>query len=140
MKQFAEEKLQQSGEQTATRREHAAYFLALAEKAAPMLTRPEQAVWLEQLEQDHDNFRAAPHCARVAGAQCGAARAVQLLGAAQALRENIRAPLSPMDQRKHDSTISNLCGEMDQAAFASVWSAGRAMTLEQVVAYALEGV
>ena len=75
-----------------------------------------------------------------AGGVGGGARAVQLLGAAQALRENIRAPLSPMDQRKHDSTISNLCGEMDQAAFASVWSAGRAMTLEQVVAYALEGV
>ena len=36
-----------------------AIFLTFTEKALPQLSGPEQGEWLEQLEQDHDNFRAA---------------------------------------------------------------------------------
>src|SRR5262249_16275909 len=38
---------------------HAAYFLALAEEAAPGLQGAEQASWMAQLECERDNLRAA---------------------------------------------------------------------------------
>lgn len=41
------------------RQRHAEYFLELAERAAPELIRPDQAVWLQRLDAEHDNFRAA---------------------------------------------------------------------------------
>ena len=57
--EFAQEKLEESGEAEAMKRAHAEYFLALAEEAEPMLWGPEDAAWLDRLEQEHDNMRAA---------------------------------------------------------------------------------
>ncbi len=42
-----------------TRQAHAAYYLRLAEEAAPHLRGSEQARWLALLEQEHENLRAA---------------------------------------------------------------------------------
>jgi predicted ATPase/class 3 adenylate cyclase len=61
--EFANAKLEGSGEAEAVRRVHAEYFLALAEEAEPMLWGAEDAAWLERLEQEHDNMRAALHWA-----------------------------------------------------------------------------
>jgi predicted ATPase/DNA-binding XRE family transcriptional regulator len=41
------------------KRRHAAYFLQLAEKAEPELKKPGQLAWLDLLEVEHDNVRAA---------------------------------------------------------------------------------
>jgi predicted ATPase/class 3 adenylate cyclase/Tfp pilus assembly protein PilF len=57
--EFAREKLEQSGEAEEIKRVHAEYFLTLAEEAYPELKGANQLEWLERLEAEHDNMRAA---------------------------------------------------------------------------------
>jgi predicted ATPase/class 3 adenylate cyclase len=57
--EFAREKLRQSAEAEEIKRVHAEYFLNLAEEADPELRGPDQLQWLERLEAEHDNMRAA---------------------------------------------------------------------------------
>jgi tetratricopeptide (TPR) repeat protein len=59
VRQYAGEKLGQGGETVATQARHAEYFQALAETAEPHLFRAEQLEWLDQLEVEHNNLRAA---------------------------------------------------------------------------------
>jgi tetratricopeptide (TPR) repeat protein len=59
IREYAREKLQQSGEAEELGRVHAEYFLALAEEAEPELGGPQDKEWLERLEAEHDNLRAA---------------------------------------------------------------------------------
>jgi hypothetical protein len=60
--------LERLGAAEALRARHAAYFLDVAERAAPELLVGEQETWLERLDRDRDNFRAALEWARSAGA------------------------------------------------------------------------
>jgi predicted ATPase/class 3 adenylate cyclase len=55
--ELARERLEASPEADEIGCRHAAYFLALAEKAEPLLKGAEQAEWLQRLEGDHDNLR-----------------------------------------------------------------------------------
>ena len=57
--EFAREKLQGSAEAEQIKRAHAQYFLTLAEEAHPELLGANQLQWLEKLEAEHDNMRAA---------------------------------------------------------------------------------
>lgn len=59
IRDYAEERLMQSGTASATRQAHAAYFLTLAVKAKAELTGPDQAIWIERLIQEYPNLRAA---------------------------------------------------------------------------------
>jgi predicted ATPase/DNA-binding CsgD family transcriptional regulator len=59
VKQYAREKLEEAGEGGTVGRRHAEFFLALAERARPELRGPEDRKWLERLEREHDNMRAA---------------------------------------------------------------------------------
>ena len=59
VRQYAQEVLKESGEAEETRRRHAAFFLALAERAEPELRGPNQVEWLKSLETENGNLRAA---------------------------------------------------------------------------------
>ncbi|HMF78493.1 MAG TPA: winged helix-turn-helix domain-containing protein, partial [Bryobacteraceae bacterium] len=59
MREYALERLTDSGEQSAARRAHAAYCLVLAEEGNPELSAAGRATWLAQCEVEIDNFRAA---------------------------------------------------------------------------------
>lgn len=65
--EYAREKLWESGEEEELRRRHARYFLEVVEQAAPHLKQKDQARWLEQLEDENDNIRAAFQWAREYG-------------------------------------------------------------------------
>jgi DNA-binding CsgD family transcriptional regulator len=59
VRQYGWEKLHESGVATSIRRTHANYFLTLAEEVEPKLKGAESRLWLERLELEHDDLRAA---------------------------------------------------------------------------------
>jgi predicted ATPase/DNA-binding CsgD family transcriptional regulator len=59
VRQYGRERLEESGEAEQLRERHASYYLALAERAEAHLKGRRQAAWLERLEKEHDNLRAA---------------------------------------------------------------------------------
>jgi non-specific serine/threonine protein kinase len=59
IREYALERLAESGEAETVRRSHANYYLNLTEEAAPKLTTAEQMTWLDLLEREHNNVRAA---------------------------------------------------------------------------------
>ncbi len=56
VREYGLERLEASGEESATRSHHAGYFLALLEQHDPEDTDP---AWLDVIEREHDNLRAA---------------------------------------------------------------------------------
>jgi len=58
IREYASERLEESGEADDLRRRHAESFLALAEEIEPHL-RGDPKEWLDRLELEHDNVRAA---------------------------------------------------------------------------------
>ncbi len=59
IREYATEKLRADTEADAVHRAHARFFRLFAPEAAKKLVGPEQLEWLDQLEADHDNLRAA---------------------------------------------------------------------------------
>jgi predicted ATPase/DNA-binding SARP family transcriptional activator len=58
IREYASELLERSGDADLLRRRHAEHYLALAEEAEPHL-RGNPGAWLDRLEREHDNLRAA---------------------------------------------------------------------------------
>jgi predicted ATPase/DNA-binding SARP family transcriptional activator len=65
-------------------------------------------------------------------------RAVRLLGAAAALRSAIGTPRAPAARAGYQRLVDTLRAGLGEEAFAQAWAAGRAMTLEQAVADAMD--
>jgi DNA-binding CsgD family transcriptional regulator/tetratricopeptide (TPR) repeat protein len=66
VRQYALEKLQESGEEAPLRSRHLGWFLGLAERAEQELRGRDQAKWIEHLESEHDNLRAALEWSKLA--------------------------------------------------------------------------
>lgn len=59
LRAYALERLEAGGELSLATQRHAEWSLALAQRAEPELRGPEQALWMAQLNEEHDNLRAA---------------------------------------------------------------------------------
>jgi non-specific serine/threonine protein kinase len=79
IRQYAEEKLCDSGEEAAIRDRHRDWYLDLAERAWPELTRHDQVRWLRRLDVEYDNLRTALRWCKSDGAT--AEKELRLAGA-----------------------------------------------------------
>jgi len=59
IRQYARERLLESGERAWVQNHHLDFFLHLAAEADPKLRGPDEIIWYERLEREHDNLRAA---------------------------------------------------------------------------------
>lgn len=66
------------------------------------------------------------------------AKAVRLLGAADALRKTTGTPVEGTEMQFYTRIISQARQALDEQSYTSLWLDGYAMTLDQAVAYALE--
>jgi hypothetical protein len=76
--------------------------------------------------------------AAVAQAARQPARAARLFGAAEGLRVASGTARYAPERGAYDRDVAATRAQLDERSFAAAWAAGRAMTLEQVVADALE--
>jgi tetratricopeptide (TPR) repeat protein len=67
IREFAAEQLQASGEEESARRRHLRYLIDLADEAGPHLEGPEQDAWLDRVERERENIRAAERLAAERG-------------------------------------------------------------------------
>ena len=68
IQEFARERLLEMSEETEIRDRHLSYFRELAEQAKPRLHGPQQLAWLDRLEDEYGNIRAALKWAQASGA------------------------------------------------------------------------
>jgi non-specific serine/threonine protein kinase len=77
--------------------------------------------------------------AGVAYAEGEAEHAVRLLGAVGRLTEIIKgSKLESVNQTIHDHNLAAARAQLDETTFNAAWGAGRQMTLDDAIAYALE--
>jgi predicted ATPase/class 3 adenylate cyclase len=74
VRQFADELLEKSAEAAEVHTAHAEFFASLAEGAQPELQGPKQLEWLQLLDHDNDNLRAAMSWSLASGRNDLAAR------------------------------------------------------------------
>jgi predicted ATPase/transcriptional regulator with XRE-family HTH domain len=65
-------------------------------------------------------------------------QAATLFGAAEVLYTGIRAEMSPMERVEYDRAVGAARAFLGEETFTAAWEAGKAMTMEQAIAYALE--
>ena len=91
--------------------------------------------------EHHDRLgvrMALPGLAALAGLEGDPARAVRLAGAASALEENAGIWAFPPIRERHERWQQAAERSLDPARRAAAWQEGRAMSIEETIAYALE--
>jgi predicted ATPase/transcriptional regulator with XRE-family HTH domain len=110
------------------------------------LGRPEEAVrWLAQGLAASRMLGEQPFTAWCLASLGSAAalgeeaeRAARLWGAAERLRSALGCRPAPAARATYERAVAAARAQLGEEAFAAVWAEGRAMTLEQAIAYALE--
>jgi tetratricopeptide (TPR) repeat protein len=64
-------------------------------------------------------------------------RAARLFGASEAVVEAIATPLRQSDQNEFDLNVVDVRAQLGDELIAAAWSAGRSMSLEEAISYAL---
>ena len=59
IREYAAERLAESGRRDELRDRHGTWYLELAERVQPSLMGPDKRLWLDRLTEEHDNLRAA---------------------------------------------------------------------------------
>ena len=75
--------------------------------------------------------------AGVASTQGQPLRAARLFGAAEALREAIRACLPLADRSRYERVVTAARAQVDETRWGAGWAQGRAMPLETALGYAV---
>jgi hypothetical protein len=73
-------------------------------------------------------------------AEGNAQRAARLLGAAEALREKTGSSMAQLEHAEYEAALDSIHARIDESSFAEAWAEGRAMTMEEAIADALEPV
>jgi hypothetical protein len=77
--------------------------------------------------------------AGVMAAQSRPQRAARLLAAVEAWNVLNDLPLEPTNRADYEQIVGAVHDQLDETTFALAWAEGQTMTLEQAIAYALEG-
>jgi tetratricopeptide (TPR) repeat protein len=118
--------------------------LAAGDRAAAIAATREGLVLAQQLGSHEIVVRYLMNMALIVASQEGelttdrehVERAARLWGAIAAVRE--RNDLPPAFRGTDAPSIARICVQVDRETWARAWAEGRAMTLEQAIAYALE--
>ncbi len=65
-------------------------------------------------------------------------RAATLLSAAEALRQLIDSSMTPRERVEYDQAVAELRAKIEASEFKRLWDAGRSMSMDQAIKYALE--
>ena len=98
-------------------------------KEGLLLSRGARSRWQSQL--------CLEGLAQAASARGHYDHAARLFGAAEAQREIVGERYEPVDQDSHNQRVAPVRVTLGDTAFAAAWAAGRAMTMDQAVEYAL---
>jgi non-specific serine/threonine protein kinase len=91
-----------------------------------------EAGYLLELAQALEDF------AVLAGRQREVGRAIRLLGAAEAFCETLGASPPVAVPVEYHRTVAEGRANLGEEAFAAAWAAGRALSVDEAVAYALQ--
>ena len=69
----------------------------------------------------------------VLGAQGALEEAVQLWGAADALRKEIKAPLPPVERAGYEQALAIARRQLTEKSFSAAWAEGQRMSIEQAI-------
>ena len=127
IREFADEQAAERGLRDELRERHATLFASRAAEAQPHMLSADKRRWLDRIEQDHDNFRAALSWATEAGRaemamRMGAAlwRFWQMRGHLAEGLERLEAALALPHSREHPETRADA---LSAAAGLAYWQA-----------------
>jgi predicted ATPase/DNA-binding CsgD family transcriptional regulator len=109
-----------------------------AGETAPMLC---EALLIHR--QLGDRWRIASVLEEIAGAVLARndpARAVEVLAAAEAVRERLGTPIPPVEAAERDAVVDQLVRRLNTSAFGAAWSDGRSRTLDATVDLVVEAI
>jgi len=135
IRQYARDRLVQSGEIAAVGHAHLDCFLALAREAEPKISGAGQAAWLSRLDTEHDNMRTAIDWSLGEPARRADGLALATCvwwfwskrGYFSEGRQHLERALAAQDHGRADAEARALIGLLHLATFGGDWEASRAL-------------